>query len=714
VSSGVAQQATPTPPQKPVEKKPTEPPQEPGDLDVVKITTNLVQIDAVITDKNGKQVTDLRPEELEMLVDGKPQVITNFSYVSVDTPDVAPVAKATEPKDSKLPLPPRIVRPENTRRTLAFVVDDISLSAESTYYVRRTLRKFLDEQMRPTDLVAIIRTAGGTGVLQQFTTDKRQLYAAVEKVKWLPGGRGGQSPFEPLSSDGLPATRQRVEDDVMKDDELAQFRQDVFTVGTLSVLNYVITGLRQLPGRKSVIFLSDGISIRSRDDNGYSNRILQSLRILLDQANRASVVFNTVDPRGLQTLGLTAADSIGLMDPQRVMVMLSARRNIFFDSQEGLILLASETGGLAIRNTNDLSAGVQKVLIRESGYYVIGYRPDDATFDRAKDGIKFHRVSLKVKRPGKYNVQMRKGFFGVTDEAYRAQTDTPKHQLISALISPFASSNVQLRLTSLFGNDPELGSIMRSFLHIKASDLTFTKQPDGKHKAVFQILAVTFGENGRIVDQFSYEHTIRVTDANLPNLRRDGFTYNVTLPIKKPGAYQLRVALLDQPSARVGSATQFVEVPNLQKQRLTTSGLLLRAVPLQVYLRGGGSVAESKDGVGEDDPQGSIAVRQYQTGMALLYGFVIYNAKIDKATGKPSLKTQVRMFRNGELIFTGDEIPFDVGGQTDLTRLGVSGGIQLGTAMTPGEYVLQVIVTDLLASEKKRIATQWMDFEIVK
>ena len=74
---------------------------------------------------------------------------------------------------------------------MALVVDDLGLSFESAYYVRRALKKFLDQQMQPDDLVAIMRTGGGIGALQQFTSDKRQLYAAVEKVKWNPSGRGG-------------------------------------------------------------------------------------------------------------------------------------------------------------------------------------------------------------------------------------------------------------------------------------------------------------------------------------------------------------------------------------------------------------------------------------------------------------------------------------------------------------------------------------------
>ena len=79
------------------------------------------------------------------------------------------------------------------------MVDDLGLSFESTYYVRRALKKFVDEQMQSGDLVAIIRTGGGMGALQQFTSDRRQLYAAIERIRWNSLGRGGTGAFAPLT-----------------------------------------------------------------------------------------------------------------------------------------------------------------------------------------------------------------------------------------------------------------------------------------------------------------------------------------------------------------------------------------------------------------------------------------------------------------------------------------------------------------------------------
>jgi VWFA-related protein len=603
------------------------------------------------------------------------------------------------------------LRPDQVRRTIALVVDDLGLSFESTNYVRQALRKFLDQQMHPDDLVAIIRTGGGIGALQQFTSDKRQLYAAVEKVRWNPSGRSGVSAFAPieasLGNDDMDAANE----------ELNQFREDLFAVGTLGAVNYVVKGLRELPGRKSIVLISDGFKIFNHDDPTRSYRTLQKLQVLIDQASRASVVIYTINATGLQTFGLTAADDTRGRTPDQIEQELSNRRSAAFDSQEGLDYLARQTGGLAFHNTNDLSGGIRRVIEDQKGYYLIGYRPDESTFDRVSGRRKFHKLSLKVNRPGKFSVRMRNGFYGVTDVEIAPPKRTPQQQMISALVSPFGSAGVHLRLTSLFANDAKAGSIMRSFLHINARDLTFTNEADGWHKAVFDIMAVTFGDNGNVVDQIGRMHSIQLKGKTYERVLRDGFTYNITVPIKKSGAYQLRTALRDEPSERVGSASQFIEVPDIKKNRLTLSGILLRGVPFEVYQKAAGVVTsqENSDNTDEDASQnGNVAVRQFQQGFAVVYAYAIYNAQLDKATGKPQLQTQVRLFRNGQQVFTGRQVSLDPGNPPDLKRLVIGGVVQLGADLLPGEYVFQIVVTDLLAKEKYRMATQWIDFEILK
>ena len=613
-------------------------------------------------------------------------------------------------------LPPNKLRPEDVKRTIALVVDDLGLSFQSTNYVRSALRKFVDQQMQPGDLVAIIRTSGGIGALQQFTADKRQLYAAIERVKWYVNGRSSIGAFAPIEDTSQQNDRQQ-----QFNEDFNQFREDAFAVGTLGAVSYVVKGMHELPGRKSILLISDGFRIYNRDDPDRNYRTLLALRRLIDQANRATVVIYTMNAMGLQVLGLTASDATGEMSTAQVDEQLSNRRATAFEVQEGLDYLAQETGGLAIRNTNDLSGGIRRVMADQKDYYLIGYRPDDSTFDAKTGRRTFHKLSVKILRPGKFKVRMRNGFYGVADDAQVAKAVTPREQILSALVSPFGAAGVRLRLTTLFANDAKAGSYMRSLLHVNANDLTFTDLPDGSHKADFDVVGITFGDNGSTIDQVGKSYTLTARGNDYQQILKDGFVYFLTVPIKKAGAYQLRAALRDHGSGRVGSASQFIEVPDIKKNRLTISGILVTADSSTQKQSATAASAAAADKAPDDQdavaPEvasatNSAATRQLRRGQILQYSFAIYNPRLDKATGQPQLSTQVRLFRDGQAVFTGKEFPLSTANQTDLKRLVAGGAIRLGGEMTPGEYVLQLTVTDPLADQKHRVATQWIDFEI--
>ena len=122
VSIASAQQAGPPPP------APVLQPQKPKDVDVVRITSNLVQVDAVVTDKNGKLVTDLKPEEVEIFEDGHKQKITHFSFNLSESAPTERVAKSAAIDKTAPPIPTARLRPEDIKRTIAIVVDDLGLS----------------------------------------------------------------------------------------------------------------------------------------------------------------------------------------------------------------------------------------------------------------------------------------------------------------------------------------------------------------------------------------------------------------------------------------------------------------------------------------------------------------------------------------------------------------------------------------------------------
>lgn len=698
--------------------------------EVVRISTNLVQVDAVVTDKNGQPVTDLQADDFQILEDGRAQDITNFSYVRNLNPTTPPPV-ASETNKNKLPPPPPVrLRPEQVRRTIALVVDDLSLSFESTAFVRQALRKYVDEQMQPTDLVAILRTGAGMGATQLFTSNKPQLYAAIERVRWNARGTGGISAFaslavdrmtDPRASRGGAAADDR-ENTLTAGESIDEFREDLFAVGTLGAINYVVRGLRELPGRKSVVLFSDGIAM-FRTGGRDSSRIVEALRRLTDLANRASVVIYTIDARGLPVLGLTAADNVSTTNPQDLAASLSNRRAAYYDSQSGLDYLAQQTGGFFAHETNDLAGSVKHILRDQEGYYLIGYRPEASTFD-AQGRRRFHRISVLLKKPG-LRVRSRTGFYGVTDEEAKPVRHTRGEQLSAAITSPFSAGDISVRLTSLFANDAHAGSFVRSLLFIDASKLTFIPEADGWHKTVLDVVAVTFGDNGQVIDQVDQVQNIKVRGQTLEAVRRDGLIYNLNVPIKRAGAYQLRMAVRDSATERTGSANQFIEVPDISKNKLALSGLVVlgldpakkeRAATPPVGADSSATANQQADpqAYAQTDPQAKASVRRFRVPKVIEYNFSIYNAQLDKTTHRPQLQSQMRIFRDGQVIYTSQPMPIALDGkETDFKRITVGGKFQLGEKLMPGEYILQVIITDQLAKEKYRTKTQWSDFEIV-
>ena len=689
-----AQTASPTPP----------------DEDVVKITTSLIQVDVTVTDSKGKIITNLKPEEMEIYENGKKQKISNFSFVSnVRERSESTTGTGQKPGQS-IPVP--APKAEQVRRTIALVVDDLTLSFESTYYVRRALKKFVDEQMQDGDLVAIIRTGAGIGALQQFTTDRRQLYAAIERVRWNPVGAGNIGAFAPL--EGIPEGQleeepqpgERTQEG--REREFNDFRESLFATGTLGAINYVVRGMQELPGRKSVLLLSDGFALFSRDASGTreSTRVLDSLRRLVDMANRASVVVYTMDARGLQFTGLTAADDTSGRSAEQIEQAMSDRREKLFETQQGLQYLARQTGGISIINNNDLSSGIRRILDDQS-YYLLGYEPDDDTFDPKVR--RFNRLEIKVTRPN-VKVRYRSGFFGVSDEKLRPPVMTTSQRILNALTSPFSVNGVAVRLNTLFGNDAKGGQYVQSLLHIRAQDLKFTDAADGSKIAVFDVVAMSFGDNGLVIDRLSKTYTMTIKKDAFQHIWQNGFVYQVVFPVKKPGAIQLRIAVHDQGTDKIGSANQFVEVPNLKKNRLVLSSLVLENLTLDDWKKRN---AAGNSTVVDTDPLMDTSLRRFKKGTVLNYGMTVFNPKLDPS-GKTDLTYKTRLFRDGKVIFEGKANPLAMSVQPGAAALPLQGTISLGTAMEPGDYVLQLEITDNLAKEKRKLAWQFVDFEVIE
>jgi VWFA-related protein len=678
------------------------PPAPVGEGPVVRISVEVIQVDAVVTTKDGRPVADLGASDFEILEDGRRQEITLCTYVPLEGPAATGSGPAaTAPRAGAL-------RQADVRRTMAFLVDDLSLGWWGTLSARTALARFVDEQMQPGDVVAILQTGAGSGAFQQFTADKRLLHAAIDGLHFNLAGRGSISPLSIAGSEGnaaapaargggagagdaaVAALRRRM--DAFAADSNRQ-RQFHLALGTLGAVHQVLRGLQNMPGRKSLVFLSEGMS--QRDRSGDRSDFYERLQRVTDLANRASVVIYAVDPGGLTTFGAGADASA----PTTTL----ANRQSLEELRGSLSTLAEDTGGLLVTDSNDVSDSLGRVLRDQQGYYLIGYSPESSTFKPDRAGPKYHKIQLKVKRPN-LRVRSRKGFYGVAMSGARAPVAEGHQQLANAVYSPFTAPDISVRLTSLFGGDPKGSSYVRSLLHMNIQGITFQEQANGSRKAELEIAAMTFGVDGFAVDRTARSDTISISSELFEQARRGGLVYSLDVPIKKPGAYQIRTVVRDVASGGLGSASQFVEVPDLGSGRLATSGLTLSAA-------GPTPNAAAEAAV---DPDSTPAVRRFHRGASVSYALEIYNARTLAPSGGPQLLVRLSLFRDDRLVQSMPTLPFDGAGQPDPKRLALAGSFRLGSTMEPGRYVLEVAVQDTAAGRKAGPAAQWMDFDLVE
>ena len=492
-------------------------------------------------------------------------------------------------------------------------------------------------------------------------------------------------------------------------------RQDMLTAGMLSTAAFIVRGLREMPGRKSMVIFSESMQLSDTPQalnnpgansmlpgamGGSRDRTRQALQSLIDVANRSGVTFYTVDPRGLQVLGLTALDTVS-PDPRKSQGRINQRQTDFFSSQDGMAALADETGGLFFANTNDLGRALSEAANDQDGYYLVAFQPDEETFEKTKQGqAKNHKLSIKIRRPG-LKVRFRKSFAGIADVEPNAANTNP---LVSAMSSPFRSVEIPVKLTPLYLEADKTGPLIRAVLVLDPKGLKFEDEAAATEdkdqtpwkKAVADELVMLYDQRGKVVDQVSQTQTIRMRKAGFENAMKNGLTQVLDIPVKEPGPYQLRAAVMDTKTRHTGSSAQFVFVPDVRNKQLAMSDVTVAA---EAFLQ-----AKSADG--------SPGLRVMHGGDKLTYGAYIYNAKLMKEGSKPNLECQIILYREGKAVYTGKKTPYQPEGHVEGRPMLISGSLSLGPKIAAGDYVLQVAIRDLEAPKKYQFAMRSADFEV--
>jgi VWFA-related protein len=683
-----------------------DPPPEPPRF---RVGVDAIRLDVVVTDEDDNLVTDLTADDFEVRQDGRLQQITLARYVPVNVgpPSTLDSRSLATPTAAPVIGGRRLSRAD-VQRTIVIVVDDLGIAWENMEPTRKALRRFVAEHVQPTDLVALVKTSINAGIAQQLTLDRRVLNAAIEQVKWLGFGRRGITSFNALNaalptSSGAPGPGVGANFGFDRSDptdlgRVDQLREEMSSAGTLGMLQMAIRGVRELPGRKAVVFISEGFPLVERDPDGtYQPSFLVHDRLerVVDLAMRMGVVLYTLDPRGLMTGGLSAEDNTTFMGAGEIHPAAASRLRFLLETQESLRFLAEQTGGRVIVNNNDLVLGLRRISEDMRGYYVIGYTPPDDTFAPRGKTPRFHPVSVKVNRPG-LRVRTRKGFLGVSDPERTPPPDTPQQGLLDAAMSPFAVSDIPVRATLIPGYDAKGAPLVRALLHIDPRALTFTADDSGRRVAKAEVFGMLFDQLGAPTTGRTAQFTVGLDgDTDVATLEA-GVVYSLVVPVAKPGGYQARFAVRDATSGALGAAGEFVEVADVKKGQFTLSGVVLGEEVRDATAPDIGDATLSRDS--------NPALRVFAPGARLVYSYEVYNAAVP-------VETRVVVWRDGKPFFSAPPSTIVPPAKKQPTK--AAGGIKLGEKMPPGDYVFQVTATTRGPGRAKpKTATRWTSFEV--
>lgn len=676
--------------------------------DVIRITSELVQTDVVVTDKNDQIVPDLKLEDFEISDNGRKQDLQFVEFVTIETPKrpegVTNIAKVAPGIDTSIT---RDLSARDVRRVMAFVVDDVTIPFEDMSRVRQVLSDFVDNKMQEGDLVAIVRTVGGKGLLEQFTSDRQILRRAISQlnVRSIPPYLAfAEAETGRVTAPPSPLADATATDTVTSNTEFTAPGEGTNQIPrallALSVSNYVVDSLRQIPGRKSLVLLSGGLPLfQITSSGGVVADVGQLFRILTDNATRSGVVINTMDVRGLTTAGALAtfretpaksalgggtfagSDANSLGGGGIDTSMLGDRP---LTEQLTLRTLASTTGGISVVNTNNFGDGLDRVLNRSKGYYRLAYRPSEG-FDK-----KFHKVTVKVRRSGMHTY---------TAEGYYAREDKPagpatkEGEIIKAAISPLARRDLdisaELQYSFLPGNLAQLD--INTF--IDARKLEFKRTDAGRYQASFDVAGFVFDQVGRARGGISQTVNADLSEEDYQRALIKGISYTASTQAA-PGYYQVRLVVREVGSGKIGSVSRYFEVPDLANKQLAMSSIML----YQINATGA-----------DKNPQQLAATRIISRKQDLRYALVVYNAKLDN--NKPQVRSQLIVSQNNNLLFKEAEQPVTAAGGAAGQFVKV--GQLVLSKVNPGRYVLTLVVTDPLADKKHQTVWRSIDFTVI-
>jgi hypothetical protein len=437
------------------------------------------------------------------------------------------------------------------------------------------------------------------------------------------------------------------------------------------------------------------------------------MRNVTNTSARNNVVIYTMDARGLSVNSTFDASTSGNFDPTGRITTVSLGQNSA--SQEALRTLAGNTGGRALLNTNALGEAITKTLKETSTYYIIAWRPET----EEQKNEKLQHIEVKIKGRTDLVVQVRRGvLLGSTKEAATksivaeatksSKPKTPAEELRTAIGSFYPGGALPTAVALDYYDSPQEGALLSVSMAIPASALSFDTV-DGKLNAALDVEGFVYNDQGKSGANFQDRLSVNADSLEIARQRDHDVFYTFRVRLA-PGLYQVRVAARETKNGRIGSAAQWIEIPDLKTKSLAMSSLIMGELTANVL-----SAAEEKTKTTEGQTNVTPAdvrlnvSRRFASTSRLRFLTFIYNAAHGPSGREPAdVAIQVQVLRDDQPVVSTALRKIPTEGLSDPARLPYAAEIPLDN-LRAGRYLLRVTAIDRRA---KASASQQLRFEI--
>jgi VWFA-related protein len=676
----------------------------------LRLKTELMEVRAVVTDKQGNLIKNLNKDDFEITENNKSQTISFFSAENLR--DASLLIDRDQPKRVDKNSAPSA---KEVSRTVVIFIDTLHLSNVSFLRLKQTLLKFINEQLTDGDLAAVVTTIGNLGVFSQFTRNKEVLRKALDRVSNFPDMRSGSlyTPFLAASVDrGVPFALEaamsivRAEENLPNDplfeplvrDAAVSRAKQILSEATyrrrltLLTLKTVAERLATMPGQRLMLTLSDGFTML--DSGGTVDS--SDLQAAVSRAARSGVVIYSYLAKGLSpssfydvSNGRVGADAA---NAGRLVNFTSAGER---ELENGLSQIAKETGGEAFLTTNDLNGALEKTLNNNSFYYALSYYP------AGDDKNTFRRVKVRVKNHPDYQVRTQTGYLAKDlKPETNSETSDPHKRLLQAINAPLVTTDIEVDATAEVATLQADGAQAILIVYTNGKRLKYVEvEKSFVTKLELMVEVVNAAGRSESITQDLIE--IKLTAEGYKQAGQNIYRYNKNLQLK-PGVYQIRLGVRDEHSDLIGTTSTWIEVPDLRSKKLFLSHLTL-------------AKSSTNDAASSKEPKQAVMLPAVKRGISQFRSsdemVIISRAYNALRAGKEAseLKARVQVLQGTKIIFEDGwhSLP-----SMTITKDGETliFGAQLKLqAFKPGTYELRMVVAD--EKLKNPIATSKL-FEI--